>query len=498
MFRRFFTFMTITIVICIVVASFSLMLFLVDFWRNDTLTVLSDDALSLARSVLNICEANYNTDVFSPPAQSLIEAYSSIASYSDVQYVIAADDGHVLYYREPELEGSALKESEAKQLLKITDTTRIDQALLNEAFVAYPLTYTAQTTVSFHENDVFVAVVAVLTSDNHLYYVMAVQDLSVAYLPYTTTFLRMFFRAGLLGVLVAFISSFLASYRMVSPLKKLTAVTKQYAEGDFSERISAADTYSELAEFTESFNSMADSLERIEASRSDFVSNTSHELKTPMTIISGFIDGILDGTIPPEDAEKYLRIVSAETKRLSQLVVAMLNVSRIEAGKLAASFAPVHLAPLICSVGFDFERSVNEKKISVEGLDTLSDVVVSADETLVRQIIFNLFDNAVKFTPEGGVISLRLFAEKQKAVFRIRNTGRGIPEAEFEHIFDRFYKVDKSRGLDSKSFGLGLYIVKSIIDLHHGTITVNSRENEYTEFVVSLPMEQTPREHGAG
>ena len=278
-------------------------------------------------------------------------------------------------------------------------------------------------------------------------------------------------------------------------LKKMTAVTKLYAQGDFSERISAEDTYNELAVFAESFNSMAESLERIEESRSAFVSNTSHELKTPMTIISGFIDGILDGTIPAEDEEKYLRIVSDETKRLSSLVVAMLNISKIEAGKLELSKTRVDLPHMICRVMLDFEQAVEAKNVSIVGLESLSPLKVTADETLLHQVIFNLADNAVKFTPENGRIMLSLKQEGVNAVFRIRNTGRGIPEADRELIFDRFYKVDKSRGLDSKSFGIGLYIVKSILDLHNGTISVNSDGVTFTEFSVALPMDRPDPEY---
>ena len=145
------------------------------------------------------------------------------------------------------------------------------------------------------------------------------------------------------------------------------------------------------------------------------------------------------------------------------------------------------LQHLICSVMLGFEQSVEQKRVEIRGLDTLSAVKVTADETLLHQVIYNLVDNAVKFTPEGGEISLSLTKDEKNAVFAIRNTGRGIPEADRKLIFDRFYKVDKSRGLDTKSFGIGLYIVKSIIDLHHGTINVGSDGETYTEFTVSLP-----------
>ncbi len=479
MFKRLFTFMTITIILCILVASFSLAFFLVDFWKNDRLTRLSDDALSLSRSVFSIYESNYNRDIFAENDMLLHTSFQAISDKSEATLLITSEDGRILYC--PERSAGAAH-------CPLHDAAAFDSEILENAFVRYPLSYSAQTSLRFQEEEACLSAVAVATSDNRLFYVIAMQNVSDAYVPYTTAFIKMVLRAGLLGVLVAFLGSFITSYRIVRPLKKLTAATKHYAQGDFSERINTADTYTELAEFSESFNSMADSLERIEASRIAFVSNTSHEFKTPMTIISGFIDGILDGTIPPEDEEKYLRIVSEETKRLSNLVVAMLNISKIEAGKLELSTSSVNLQRLICSVMLGFEAAVEKKNIEVIGLDRLSPVSIRADEVLLGQIVFNLADNAVKFTPEGGKITLSLTSTPENAVFSIENTGRGIPEADRALIFERFYKVDRSRGLDSKSFGIGLYIVKSIIDLHHGTITVDSAENAYTRFTVTLPI----------
>ena len=479
LFRRVFTFMTITIIVCIVIASGSLILFLTDFWKNDRLTRLSDDALSLSRSVLSIYEGSYNTDIFAQNSELLSSTYLAVAEPAEAELIVFADDGSVVYCQE---------KANGASICPMHDAIRLDDAVMQETFVKYPLSFNTQTAVSFREEDVFLSSVAIVTGDKQLFYVVAFQDVSEAYLPYTTVFVRMFIRAALIGVFVAFVVSLITSYRLVSPLKKMTAVTKLYAQGDFSERISAEDTYNELAVFTESFNSMADSLERIEESRSAFVSNTSHELKTPMTIISGFIDGILDGTIPPEDEEKYLRIVSEETKRLSSLVVAMLNISKIEAGKLELSKTQVDLSHMICRVMLDFEQTIEKKKVAILGLDTLAPLKVTADETLLHQVIFNLADNAVKFTPENGQIKLTLKQDGNNAVFCIRNTGRGIPASDQELIFDRFYKVDKSRGLDSKSFGIGLYIVKSIIDLHGGTINVSSDGVTYTEFSVALPI----------
>ena len=491
MFKRVFTFMTITVVCSILIASLSLMFFLVSFWKNDRFSRLSKDASSLSGRVLSIYERFPEIDLLANETGLLSDIYTSVAEETDVDLFIVSGDGKVIFCRELTYVGAQMNvRCEAHSGLQV------DEALLKGGYEASPQTYEAQHKM-FGGEDCFVSVSCVFPKDGNMFYAVASQKVSQAYLPFTTEFLRMFLVAELFGVFVAFIGALLASYKMVSPLKKMTEATKQYAEGEFTERINTKLTYSELAEFAGSFNSMADSLERMEESRSNFVSNVSHELKTPMTIISGFIDGILDGTIPPEDEEKYLRIVSEETKRLSGLVVAMLNISKIEAGKLELSPVKVELDKLVTVTLLDFEQEIEKKQIEVEGLDALSPVAARADETLIGQVIFNLVDNAVKFTPSGGMITVRLQQRGANAVFSIRNTGRGIPEEDVRLIFDRFYKVDRSRGLDAKSFGLGLYIVKRIVELHRGTIRVSSKVDEYTEFTVSLPRyEESAKEKG--
>ena len=320
------------------------------------------------------------------------------------------------------------------------------------------------------------------------YCAVSMQAESTAFLPYTTEFLRSMLFASVIAVFISFVLALFISYQMVKPLKKVTAATKQYTVGDFSARINSSEGYEELGELIDSVNQMADNLAVLEESRSSFVANVSHELKTPMTIISGFVDGILDGTISKDESEKYLTIVSEETKRLSRLVVAMLNMSKIEAGKLTPNPSSFSFSDAVMKTFLGFEKYIEDKNITILGLSDLEDVTISADEALMTQVIYNLIDNAVKFTPENGTVTLSLKKEKKEAVLKIKNTGKGISPEECGLIFDRFYKVDKSRGLDAKSFGLGLYIVRSIIELNHGTISINSEVDRFTEFVVRMPL----------
>lgn len=280
-------------------------------------------------------------------------------------------------------------------------------------------------------------------------------------------------------------AAYLMTARLVHPLKEMAESARSISQGDFSHHITV-DRNDELGELAESFNNMIKSLSASETMNRSFVANVSHELKTPMTSISGFIDGILDGTIPPEEHKKYLEIVSSEVKRLSRTVVSMLNLSRLESGEISLKPESVELSQMVLSIALGFEKKINEKDIEILGFDTLSPVVAYADRDLIYQAIYNLCENAIKYTPEKGYIEFRTSQQDGVSVLSIKNSGKGIPEKDLPHIFDRFYKVDKSRGVDHIGTGLGLYLVKTIISLHQGTITVKSAEDQYCEFIITL------------
>ena len=500
MFKRMFIMMTVSVLFCITVAALILLLFFVNIWKNDRLAHLSADALSLAQGAASLYdETAGETGDFDISGYFLfaVGSMQSMAESEGAEFFFVSPSGNVILCSDCEIGGTGNSigpEPCARHRSLIFDARILDAALKKQPTAYYyegPIA-DVQTVPAGKDADqqIFLSVAPLYDRGRLLCFVISMQPVISAYLPYTTEFVRMLISTGLLAVLISFVLSLIVSYRMVKPLKSITAATKKYAGGDFSQKIEASDHYKELSELIVSFNSMAESLAMIDESRSSFVANISHELKTPMTIISGFIDGILDQTIPPEDTEKYLRIVSDETKRLSRLVVAMLNMSKIEAGKLTLKYSDVPLRSVVIQTLVGFEKAIEEKKIGILGLSELEDVHIRADEALFNQIVYNLIDNAVKFTPEGGEISVSLTAEKKTAVMVIRNTGRGIPPEACALIFDRFYKVDTSRGLDSKSFGMGLYIVKSIIELHQGTISVSSEPDRYTAFEIRLPMDR--------
>ncbi len=290
-------------------------------------------------------------------------------------------------------------------------------------------------------------------------------------------------------LMLAFVALYVMTYQMVRPLRQMAAITRQFSEGDFSGRVQVRGT-DEVAELAQALNGMAVSLSSVEDMRRSFVANVSHDLKTPMTTIAGFIDGILDGTVPAERRTEYLRIVSEETKRLSRLVTAMLDLSRIDSGQMKLNPVSFDLTASVCSTLLSFEQRIEKKRIDIEGLESCGPQTVYGDYDLLQQVVYNLLDNAVKFTEEGGTIRLMLSNADGRTVCIIRNTGDGIPAAEMPYIFERFYKSDRSRGLDKVGTGLGLYIVKTVIDLHGGEITVRSEEGRYCEFVFWLPDSQ--------
>lgn len=305
--------------------------------------------------------------------------------------------------------------------------------------------------------------------------------------PYVEKIFIMFVLCAAASLLLVTVAVSVMTEKIAKPIRNLEAATKCYSSGDFSYRVPEIDSNDELSALITKFNAMATSLSQIENSRRSFVANVSHEFKTPMTTIGGFINGILDGTIPPEKQEYYLKIVSSEISRLSKMVNTMLNISKIETGNVDMSIEQFDISQKLVTTFLGFEQLISQKNIEIVGFEDLTPALVHADSAMIDQVIYNLADNAVKFTNDGGKIIINTTTDKNYTYFAITNTGKGIPEKDLEKVFERFYKVDQSRSTDVKSTGLGLYLIKSIIDLHNGTITLESETDSFTRFTVKLP-----------
>ncbi|MBQ6823413.1 MAG: HAMP domain-containing protein [Clostridia bacterium] len=290
---------------------------------------------------------------------------------------------------------------------------------------------------------------------------------------------------GLSVTALAFLVLYFITRQITRPLNEMAVAARSYAKGDFSRRITVAPD-EELGALAVTFNQMADSLDQLETVRRDFIADVSHELRTPMTTIGGFIDGILDGTIPPELEQKYLLLVSEEVKRLSRMVNNLLDVAKIQSGEITYQMLPFDLTELAHRVVLTMEDRMKEGNVTLR-LDLPEESVYAlGDHDAIHRVIYNLVDNAVKFTPEGGEIDIAMQKRENKLYFSVRNTGYGIPESEAGKIFERFYKTDKSRGVNRRGVGLGLYMVKSIVDAHKQDIYVTSKEGEFAEFTFTL------------
>lgn len=265
-------------------------------------------------------------------------------------------------------------------------------------------------------------------------------------------------------------------------------IIKQYSHGDFSEKI-VADNDGFFGEAEKHINTLAANVEKSEEMSKTFIANVSHELRTPITTIGGFVDGILDGTIPKSQRNEYLILVSNEIHRLKILISSMLNMSRFESGTLKPNFKETNLTDLVIKTVFMFEKKIEAKHIEIEELDS-ERLVAVVDPDLMQQVIYNLIENAVKFVNDGGKISFKFEKENDMCIIGIKNTGEGLKDSEIPKIFDRFYKTDFSRGKDTTGLGLGLSISRKILRINNGHIVVKSVYGEYTEFQIQVPEKQ--------
>ena len=310
----------------------------------------------------------------------------------------------------------------------------------------------------------------------------SIKDIEALYSKISNIFLL----SAIFPILILFILEYILSYRFTKPLRLMSKAAKQVSEGNFSIKI-PVNSKDEIGVLSQSFNEMSSALAKNETVRKDFVANVSHELRTPMTNIGGFIDGILDGTIPKEKWIFYLTIISSEIKRLTRTVQSMFNLSKLETGDKKIEITNFDLTRLLVNIFISKEKEISDNNIEIIGLNELKNISIDADYDLIYQAIYNLVDNAIKFNKKNGYIKVKLYETNENVVLKIRNYGITIKEEDIPYIFDRFYKGDKSRSIAKDSTGLGLYIVKTVANLHNANVTVALKENEETEFTFSIP-----------
>ena len=302
---------------------------------------------------------------------------------------------------------------------------------------------------------------------------------------FVETMMMTLIMASLCIMLVCMLAVYVISVRLTNPLRDMNIAAKEFAMGKFDRTIPVKGN-DEISQLASAFNDMAKSLKDLDYMRSSFVSSVSHELRTPMTTIGGFIDSILDGVIPPEEERHYLELISNEIKRLSRLVTSLLEISRIESGQKKLNYSTFDICELARIILISNEQRLEAKELDVSFKCDKEHIDVIADKDSIHQVLFNICDNAIKFSREGGKYEISLREKGDKVEISVLNEGEGIPEEDLPRIFDRFYKSDKSRGLDKSGVGLGLFIVKSIITSHGETIRAESEQGKWCRFVFTL------------
>ena len=399
-----------------------------------------------------------------------LRSLAGVASrMTDVDFLICDTTGSVLLTTDADLAGKTVVVPE-----DITQTVLGSERL-----------YEGRSTVGVYEKKQFVVGVPMTDADgNTLGLVLAVMN-SAELMQMWRSFIALFFMTSAIILLLAFVASFVTSMRQIQPLTEMVKATRAYAGGDFDVRMQETGDCGEISELAAAFNAMADSLQETERQRRDFIANVSHELKTPMTTIAGYTDGILDGTIPPEKERQYLQIISDESRRLSRLVRRMLDISRIQSQEMkkeefdlceSARIALLSMEQKIMDRGLDVDAEIPEDSVMVQG-----------DRDLITQVMYNLLENAAKFAAPTSQLYLGLTVNGDKAYVTVRNVGHTIPAEEIPLLFERFHKSDKSRSEDKDGYGLGLYVVKTILTQHHEKITVTS-ENGVTAFTFTMQM----------
>ena len=465
------TFLTVTVILLLALLSigFFLRTLLRDYLTQTAFSQLTNDAQVISRLTAAHYADNSLTDM------DFFINLEIAAAVSEADTVICDKDGKILLCSDAPLgcqhQGMVIGQDYLQRILRngtTRDTGEIQRLYSGSRHVV-------ATTV---ENEGSVLGIVIVSSPVSVYQ---------AVLQKMTDFYIML---SVLAVLAAVLAVSVFVHRQSQPLRQMAKTARAFGHGELDARVPIRKGYSqEVGELALAFNSMAASLQQSENQRREFVANVSHELKTPLTTIGGYVDGILDGTIPPEKSRHYMQIVSDETKRLSRLVRSMLDISQLqsEAGIPAEKRTRFDLSENIGQVLLTFEQKITAKNLNVEVDMPPHPVYTNANRDYITQVVYNLLDNAVKFCPENATVGIRLREARGKVYVSVYNDGKTIPAEELPLVFDRFHKLDKSRSENRDGWGLGLYIVKTIVCSHGENISVTSRDGR-TEFTFTMPL----------
>ena len=299
------------------------------------------------------------------------------------------------------------------------------------------------------------------------------------------TMIKTIIMASLWVLLAALVAVYFISERIIAPLKDMSNAAKSFANGQFDVRVPVTGR-DEVSELAVAFNNMAGELAKFEDMRRSFLANVSHDLRTPMTAIAGILSNILEGAIPADKQDYYLNITKQEIFRLSRLVESLLYISRIQAGDLKFNYETFDICEMARQILISFVEKIEAKNLDVEFECDNDNMYVSADKDSIHRVLFNICDNGIKFADDGGKYKINITQKDKKIQVSVYNAGQGIMKDELPYVFDRFYKADKSRGLDKSGTGLGMYISKLMLESHHEKIWVESEYGKYCQFFFTL------------
>ena len=404
---------------------------------------------------------------------------ASIALISDSHIIVANPDGEILYATDGSHFYTYADKYLPEQLVNQVITQGEYNGMTNLNGIYPKRRYMAALPVTATLNNLTVTQGLVLVSSE-------ASNLSEIWSSTAT----IFFFSAVVVLLISVIASSLTSAHQTRPLNEMAEAARKFGQGEFDVRVTGyEDRCDEVSALAEAFNSMANSLEKVESQRAEFIANISHELKTPMTTIAGFAEGILDGTIPPERERESLQIVVSETRRLSRLVRRMLDLSRLNA--LAENSVTAQetfdLTEVMSQVLISLESKITGRNLDVDVQMPEDKLMVWGDPDSITQVCYNLLDNAAKFAAPGTTLTVQIVKKDGKALTTVRNLGATIPPEELPLLFDRFHKADYSRSMDREGVGLGLYIVKTILGNLKENITVTS-EDGVTQFTFTLTL----------
>jgi signal transduction histidine kinase len=291
--------------------------------------------------------------------------------------------------------------------------------------------------------------------------------------------------AGFISAAFALLLARFLARGMTQPLRDMAAAVRRMETGDYSVRVESR-SRDEVGQLAEAFNRMSAELEGVERLRRDLVANVSHELKTPITAIRAHLENLLDGVERPDP--ETLQVMLTQSERLGRLVDQLLDLSRLASGDVPLDRAPVELAPLVSQVLSEIDVARSDRGVVVEA-DVPKDLPAAmADRERIHQVLFNLVDNAVRFTPAGGGVTVSASRHNGSVELRVADTGVGIPPEHLPRLFERFYRVDPARSREDGGTGIGLAIARSVVEAHGGTITAESQIGRGSVFTFDLPV----------